>query len=116
MGYTVNGVKLGVLIQALEAIPDRGRVVLQGWKHPHSYRGFYEDLAFQKAESVTIQSMLDCARSALGSTFSGWKGGDYTMDEHTSIWLTEGEGETSDDLLGPMLLGFLLGPANVAGG
>jgi hypothetical protein len=51
--------------------------------------------------------MLADARSALGATFHGWKGGEYTMAEYTDCWLAvagcTGEG------IGPVLLRYMLG-------
>ncbi len=51
--------------------------------------------------------MLDCAKSSLGQTFRGYKGGDYTMSAHTDVWLAfyGSTGET----IGPVLLGYMLG-------
>lgn len=109
MGHTFDGSTLKEIISALEAVPDKERIVKVGWKHPHSYRGYYEDLAFEKAEGVSLQSMLDCAKSALGQTFGGWKGGEYHMDEDVCVWLTEEEGSTGHDLIGPLLLAFIVG-------
>ena len=31
--------------------------------------------------------MLKHAKSALGATFPGWKGGEYTMNEHTPVYI-----------------------------
>lgn len=75
------------LIERLEKEP-ADKVVL-GFKHPHSYRGYYEDLAFEPAQNVTVGEMLAAARSAVGSTYEGWKGGDYTMSEWSSVWIAE---------------------------
>jgi hypothetical protein len=101
-----NRMNLGELIQALEAAnPDL--VVPHGFGNPHSYRGFYDDLAFEPRENVTVAAMLADARSALGATFHGWKGGEYTMAEYTDCWLAvagcTGEG------IGPVLLRYMLG-------
>lgn len=70
------------LIEGLEKI-DPARIVKRGFSTPHSDRGFYEDLGFTPAENVTIGSMLENAKSAIGKTFTGWKGGDYKMGEYT---------------------------------
>jgi hypothetical protein len=97
---------LGDLITRLER-EDPNRVVPLGFARPHSYRGDYMDLAFEPVSNVTIGSMLDAARSAVGTTYQGWKGGDYTMGEHTGCWLAE-EGTSGDNKLGPLLLDLLL--------
>ena len=78
---------LGDLIKRLEE-EDPNRMVQLGFARPHSYRGFYDELAFEPKENVTIGDMLEAARSALGKTFTGYKGGDYVMEEFTYVWLS----------------------------
>jgi len=95
------------LIETLEKA-DPNKVVPLGFRRPHSYRGYYTDLAFAPAKNITVGEMLACAQSALGKTFDGYKGGEYTMSEYTTVWLAEwgccGEG------IGPVLLAYMLGP------
>lgn len=88
---------LGDLIAALEAAgPDTK--VRDGFTRPHSYRGFYDELAFELVHDVTVAEMLADARSALNATYQGWKGGDYTMDRYTPVWLVPGRGCTGETL------------------
>jgi hypothetical protein len=97
---------LGELIAALEAA-DPELLLPLGFSNPHSYRWHYMDLAFEPTVGVTVGAMLGDTRSALGSTYQGHKGGDYTMHEYTECWLAEngsGDGET----IGPILLTLLL--------
>ncbi len=94
------------LINVLEDEPADKRVKV-GFKNPHSYRGYYHDLAFEVTEDVTVGEMLADARSALGATYQGWKGGDYIMREHTSVWLVPEEG-CSGETIGALLLHLLL--------
>lgn len=93
------------LITALESAP-QDKVVRHGFGHPHSYRGYYDELAFEPVENVTVAQMLADAKSALGATYCGYKGGSYTMSEWTPVWLAEcgscGEG------IGPTLLRYML--------
>lgn len=97
---------LDELIFELGKAPADLRVPL-GFHYPHSYRGYYEKLAFAPAEDTTVGEMLACAKSALGKTFFGWKGGEYTMEEYTEVYLAETGccGET----IGPVLLNYMLG-------
>lgn len=74
---------LGELIARLEAMPADAPVNLD---EPHSYRGYYRDLAFEPGES-TAGAVLDAARAALGATFEGYKGGDYVMGKSTPMWV-----------------------------
>lgn len=97
---------LAELITALEAA-DPDHVVRHGFTNPHSYRGYYDELAFEPASNVTVADMLDDARNALGATYEGWKGGDFTMRGHTDCWLSE-EGSASGDTISALLLQLML--------
>lgn len=97
---------LGELIKALEA-EDPNLVLPTGFHRPHSYRGYYDELAFEPAEDITIAAMLAAARSALNATFTGYKGGDYVMGEYTSCWLS-GYGTASGESIGPTLLRLMI--------
>lgn len=74
------------LITALEA-EDPNLVLPLGFTNPHSYRGYYYELAFEPAQNVTVGAMLADARAADGATYTGWKGGEYTMGSYTDCWL-----------------------------
>lgn len=96
---------LGELIDTLE-LADPALVLPLGFGNPHSYRGYYDELAFEPKEHVTVSEMLADARSAIARVYTGWKGGEFQMDENTDVWLAEVgcTGET----LGPILLRFML--------
>src|SRR5690348_7658276 len=96
---------LGELISELKKM-DANKVVPIGFGSPHSYRGYYEDLAFEPAENVTIGSMLAHAESALGKTFQGYKGGDYVMEDSTTVWIAS-YGEGGGEVIGPALLWYM---------
>ena len=52
-----------------------------------SYRGFYDDLAFESTkEDVTCAAFNKACTEALGKTYEGYKGGDFVMDERTPLW------------------------------
>lgn len=54
---------------------------------PHSYRGFYEMLAFQPSdELVTVSEFLNVLDGIEGTEFIAWKGGDYFYDAETCVW------------------------------
>ena len=84
---------LGEIIAYLKTLPP-DQVVKHGWDDCYSYRGYYEDLAFQQAANVTVGTMLSVAESALGETFTGYKGGEYRMGASTDCWLTESHRDT----------------------
>lgn len=91
------------LINQLQSIePDI--VFPLGFCNPHSYRGFYDQLAFEPTKNVTVAEMLKDALSALGTTYEGYKGGEYRMGGSTIVWLAEygsscGALEITEDLI-----------------
>jgi hypothetical protein len=101
-----NHLALTELIDRLK-VEDPAKVLRLGFNHPHAYRGYYHDLAFELARSVTVGEMLAAAESAARATFQGWKGGDYTMGEWTPTWLVTEEGDCGESL-GAVLLEYML--------
>jgi len=87
---------LGALIEWLEG-QDQDMIVRDGFSSAHSDRGDYSELAFTPKEETTIKDMLAHARGALGATFQGWKGGDFTMEEYTSVYLGN-YGESGEEI------------------
>src|SRR4051812_47710015 len=99
-----SGLTLGELIAELENLP--GKAVIEfdfGGAVPtrvDSYRGYYDQLALgydgtYGASLPTVADLLADLKSAVGKTFQGWKGGDYTMTEATYIFVAN-PGNTSD--------------------
>lgn len=63
-----------------------------------SYRGYYEQLALgyeecgrmrgdAQYEYPTVLQLYNLAKGALDKKFTGWKGGNYSMDERTRLWV-----------------------------
>jgi len=96
---------LGELIKRLEQ-EKPGKIVRYGFNEPHSYRGYYEDLAFEPCGPIRVSEMLRLAKEALGKEFTGYKGGEFKMGEHTDVWLAE-HGKLGETL-GPRLLNYIL--------
>ena len=92
----MNHTHLGHLIDFLETM-DPNLIVKDGFGSPHSDRGSYDELAFTPEAEARIGDMLDYARQADGSTYEGWKGGDYTMDRDTPVYIGE-YGDCSDPI------------------
>jgi len=103
---------LGDLIDALDK-RDPKLAVKHGFGNPHSYRGDYWDLAFEEISDTTVGEMLEAAQSAVGTTYQGWKGGDFHMDRHTWCWLSE-EGRASGETISARLLEYILDEAERA--
>lgn len=78
---------LGGLIAALESRPASSPVA--GIEDPHSYRGYYEDLAFELVpeKTSTAAEVAAICQSAMGRVFEGYKGGDFMMGESTPVWI-----------------------------
>ena len=51
--------------------------------------------------------MLEYAKSALGATFTGYKGGEFLMEEFTDCWICE-YGTSHGDGIGPVMLALWL--------
>lgn len=99
--------RLGTLIEKLEKMPLAATVwfkpvsddVEKIERHPYdfaSYRGYYDRLALSSSPyPVTVGELLSRARDADGATFTGWKGGDFTMNRSTLVHIGE-RGCTTD--------------------
>lgn len=95
------------LIKYLES-KDPEKLVPIGFCDPHSYRGSYCELAFEKTEgAVSIGEMLRTAKSCIGTTFIGYKGGEYTMSEYTTVHIAE-YGCCGEEI-GTLLLDYMCG-------
>lgn len=77
---------LGKLIACLETMPPDSNVY--GLTNPHSYRGYYTDLAFEhNCDMVKASDLLAICKDAMGKVFQGYKGGDYVMGALTPVWV-----------------------------
>jgi len=55
-----------------------------------SYRGYYDQLAIgyeSKYPRPKVADVLTMLKDADGQTFTGYKGGEYTMDRDTAVWV-----------------------------
>lgn len=95
---------LSELIEYLEA-ENEDRILSFGFAHPHSYRGYYDRLAFEPAWNVRVGDMLKDAKESKGKTFMGYKGGDYTMDGMTEVYIAK-YSECGDEI-SKMLLDYI---------
>lgn len=78
---------LGKLIDTLAAMPPETEI--QGFGEPHSYRGYYTDLAFENARGKnTAGNLLKIAKECMGEVFTGYKGGSYMMGRNTPVWIS----------------------------
>lgn len=90
-------VTLGALIDALKEVDLDMQVLVRNENGEDffpgrldSYRGYYADLALSEgSEPMTVNTLLSQAEVALGSTFEGYKGGEFVMGEDTPLWFAE---------------------------
>jgi len=96
------------LIDTLSSYDPTRRVAF-GFGNPHSYRGYYDELAFEPVPDTTVGAMLAAAKEALGATYTGYKGGDYTMNAYTQVWLAR-YGDTGE-AISDFFLSLMLNPS-----
>ena len=79
---------LGKLIDRLSQLDPAMEIV--GLCEPHSYRGYYSDLAFELCnEKRTVAEVLAMAKDCMGETFEGYKGGNFDMNLSTPVWVAD---------------------------
>ena len=55
-----------------------------------SWRGIYAELALNYTEegnAPTVTEFLTSLKEAVGKTYTGYKGGEFTMSRHTPVWV-----------------------------
>lgn len=93
-------ITLGELISKLEATRDNHEKYVEfdfeylRPKGVHSWRGAYHELAIdfepdvENSSTTKLDDFIKILKEAVGSTFTGWKGGDYVMSEETPVWVS----------------------------
>ena len=85
---------LGGLINALGVIPVDYNVIINDNLEqvpcgPHSYRGYYTDLAFSTtSERTNVKEFSAICADMLDKNLEGYKGGTFTMEEKTPLWIS----------------------------
>ena len=77
------------LTQTLECYDPETRVPF-GLGNPHSWRGSYDEIAFEIVENTTVGEMLQTARAVEGQVMEGYKGGEYRMTLDTAVNIDDG--------------------------
>lgn len=96
---------LGNLIDEVVKLPDE--TTFLEILNPHSYRGYYIDLAFESGEGeISKQEVLDLLTSCINKVFEGYKGGDFLMTLETPVWLAN-EGSCGMKITGVSQDGYL---------
>lgn len=67
-----------------------------GYNYPSdvgSYRGYYQDLAIRYSDDhedrMTAQEFKETLEDAIGTEFTGYKGGEFEMTEDTPVWVAK---------------------------
>lgn len=66
-----------------------------------SYRGYYRFISIEHGnDPMTVGSLLSRVESSIGATFTGYKGGEYTMSRMTPVWVSDYGMASGDGVIG----------------
>lgn len=71
---------------------DGEKIMLRKNCYCHSYRGYYQDVAMtyiDDGDHMDVGILLKKIENAIGASYTGWKGGDFDMDENSKLWFSE---------------------------
>lgn len=87
-------ISLGELLLKLEAIADKTKPVVFDFNgfvptSLDSWRGIYAEISFhyEQVEPKTVSQIIEMVKEAIGKTYEGYKGGDFTMSRQTPVWV-----------------------------
>jgi hypothetical protein len=85
---------LGCLIEELKKADQDLRVIenhtSKGVSSPHSYRGYYSDLALERSDEVnSVRDLLSKLLNVQDQELTGYKGGEFLMTDDTPLWISE---------------------------
>ena len=85
---------LGKLIKLLSEIIDQDKSIYFdfGYFRPAelmSWRGSYDELSidYSEDEAVSVKTFLEDLKACVSKEFTGYKGGEFTMNEDTPLWV-----------------------------
>ena len=97
---------LGELLDGLRQADPEGLVYLTD---PHSYRGYYSDLALEPTTTpIKVNQLIDQLEAVIDTELTGYKGGEFLMLADTPVWVSH-YGTTGSALVGfnPTTLTFM---------
>lgn len=80
----MSSLTLGKLKEGFEKL-DPNKVLKIGISEPFSWRGSYDEVAFNILKNVTVKECLDNIEKAFTETFYGYKGGEYMYFDGTVV-------------------------------
>ena len=87
---------LGQFEHHIKSFPE-GTIFKYGISEPFSWRGVYAEVAFQMLEeSMTREQVLERINQAYTQTLIGYKGGEYTYGNQTSVNFEDSYGRYTD--------------------
>lgn len=108
----MQGLTIGDLFERLKYLPRDTPCYIEdedgkhGVRYPHSYRGYYEQVALDIDESTTAIKASELYRMLEplpGNYLTGWKGGEFLISDETPVWISR-PGEVSDRRLVGLML------------
>lgn len=73
---------------------------------PHSYRGYYSDLAIEPTENVVTARVLQQELTdILDTELTGYKGGEFLMDVSVPVWISHYGSSSGCALMGASVVG-----------
>jgi hypothetical protein len=99
---------LGEVISRLQQERDQTRVLPVGFHDPHSWRGYYQELAFCVTENISVGEMLRAADSAVDAHYEGYRGKVYKMTDLTQTYLVVDHHDGNGEQIGSLLLDLML--------
>lgn len=98
---------IGEAIEILEKVPKYYTIKFCDYLYPdisfHSYRGYYEDVAFAVVgEETSVGEWLGLLKDKVGGNIYGWKGGEYVVKKDTALWVAD------HSTCGPFVKDFLV--------
>ncbi len=87
---------IGQITNKLLSLEDQNAYLSFDWggaypKSITSSRGYYDELCIEYSgnyeDSIFVKDFVKLCQEAIGKTYTGWKGGEYTMDENTPVWV-----------------------------
>lgn len=88
---------LGDLLERLRSCDDPNALVPYG--EPHSYRGYYADLALEPLpEPIKVWELINQLSDVINTELTGYKGGEFLMGADTPVWISH-YGNTGEALI-----------------
>lgn len=91
-----NMLSLGILLEKIKQCDSDKPVKFKGYRDgsfPNeydSYRGYYRLIAIEPGkELVKVSEFVEMTKDSIGNTYTGYKGGEYTMNQNTPVWVSD---------------------------